>query len=59
LPAVLAPPVSASNSKVYFRDGDTKIRFLTSDGNVGDATTVPGGATTVSFFSVPTTRGSR
>src|SRR6202521_223561 len=52
LPAVLAPPVSASNDKVYFRDGDTKIRFMTPEGQTGDATTVPGGPTTVSFFSV-------
>ena len=52
LPAVLAPPVSASNDKVYFRDGDTKIRFMTPDGRTGDVTKVPGGPATVSFFSV-------
>ena len=52
LPAVLAPPVSASNGRVYYRDGDTRIRFLTPSGASGDATTVPGGPTTVSFFSV-------
>ncbi len=50
--AVLQPPVSASSDKVYFRDGDTKIRFLTPDGRTGDVTTVPGGATKISFFSV-------
>jgi hypothetical protein len=50
--AVLQPPVSASDNKVYYRDGNTKIKFLTSDGQTGDVTTVPGGATTVSFFSV-------
>jgi hypothetical protein len=52
LPAVLAPPVSASTSRVYFRDGDAKIRYMTPDGQVGDSTTVPGGPTTASFFAV-------
>jgi hypothetical protein len=50
--AVLQPPVSATNTLVYFRDGDTKIRSLAPDGRAADVTTVPGGATTVSFFSV-------
>jgi hypothetical protein len=50
--AVLQPPVSASDNKVYYRDGNTKIKFLTPDGETGDVTTVPGSATTVSFFSV-------
>jgi hypothetical protein len=49
---VLAPPVSASDNKVYFRDGDTRVRFMTPSGESGDATTIPGGPTTVSFFSV-------
>jgi hypothetical protein len=49
---VLAPPISASNNRVYFRDGDTKISFLTPGGQTGDSTTVPGGPSTVSFFSV-------
>jgi hypothetical protein len=50
--AVVQPPVSASADKVYFRDGDTKIRYLTPSGQTGDATTVPGSATLISFFSV-------
>ena len=50
--AVLQPPVSASDDKVYYRDGNTKIKFLTPDGTTGDVTTVPGSATKVSFFSV-------
>jgi hypothetical protein len=50
--AVLQPPVSATSDKVYFRDGNTKIRYLTPDGQTGDVTTVPGGASKISFFSV-------
>lgn len=50
--AVLQPPVSASDTKVYYRDGDTKIKFLTPEGQTGNVTTVPGSATKVSFFSV-------
>src|SRR5438128_3104370 len=51
-PAAMQPPVSASTDRVYFRDGDTKIRSLTFDGHTADVTTVPGGASTTSFFSV-------
>jgi len=50
--AVLQPPVSASDDKVYYRDGNTNIKFITPDGQTGNVTTVPGNATTVSFFSV-------
>lgn len=50
--AMLAPPVSASNSQVYFRDGDTKVRMVVPPASAVDVTTVPGNATTVSFFSV-------
>ena len=50
--AVLQPPVSASDDKVYYRDGNTKIKSLTPDGQTANVTTVPGSATTVSFFSV-------
>ena len=52
LSPVLEPAVSATNDKIFFRDGDTKIRSLTLSGEVADITTVPGGATSVSFFSV-------
>ena len=50
--ALLAPPVSASSDQVYFRDGDTKIRMVVPPASTADVTTVPGGPTTVSFFSV-------
>jgi len=46
------PPVSTSNNHVYFRDGDTKIRMLVPPSMAVDVTTVPGGPTTVSGFSV-------
>ncbi len=49
---VLQPPVSATSDKVFFRDGNTDIRYLTPDGQTGNATKVPGGASKVSFFSV-------
>jgi hypothetical protein len=48
----MQPPVSATTDKVYFRDGDSAIRYLTPDGQVGLATTVPGDSATLSFFSV-------
>jgi hypothetical protein len=50
--AVLQPPVSATTDKVFFRDGNTQIKYLTPDGQTGNVTTVPGSATKVSFFSV-------
>lgn len=50
--AILAPPVSASNDQIYFRDGDTRIRMVVPPSSAADITTVPGGANIVSFFSV-------
>ena len=49
---VAPPPVSASADQVYFRDGDTKIRMVVPPASAADVTTVPGGPTTISFFSV-------
>jgi len=49
---VMPPPVSATSDAVYFRDGDTKIRMVVPPGGAADVTTVPGGPTTISFFSV-------
>ncbi|MHB8685845.1 MAG: hypothetical protein ACYDB4_01485 [Candidatus Dormibacteraceae bacterium] len=50
--ALLAPPVSATSDQVYFRDGDTRIRMVIPPASSADVTTVPGGPTSVSFFSV-------
>lgn len=50
--AVLEPPISATTDAVYFRDGDTKIRMVVPPASAADVTTVPGGPTTISFFSV-------
>jgi hypothetical protein len=50
--ADLQPPVSASSDQVYFRDGDTKIRMVVAPSGATDVTTVPGGPSTISFFSV-------
>jgi hypothetical protein len=50
--ALQPPAVSATADAVYFRDGDTKIRVVIPPGSAADVTTVPGGPTTVSFFSV-------
>jgi hypothetical protein len=49
---VAPPPVSASNTEVYFRDGDTKIRKLVLPNQAVDVTTVPAGPNVISFFSV-------
>jgi hypothetical protein len=49
---VAPPPVSATSDAVYFRDGDTKIRQVVPPASAVDVTTVPGGPSIVSFFSV-------
>jgi hypothetical protein len=50
--AMEAPPVSASSTQVYFRDGDTQISRMSLTSRPLFVTTVPGGPTQVSFFSV-------
>jgi hypothetical protein len=49
---VAPPPVSASNTEVYFRDGDIKIKKVVLPGSAVDVTTVPAGPNVISFFSV-------
>jgi len=46
------PVVSSSDSRVYFLDGDTDVRFLARDGSQGAAARVPGGLHTESAFAV-------
>jgi len=48
----IAPPVSATADRIYYRDGYTQIKYLTLSGETGLATAVPGGPTTVSSFSI-------
>jgi hypothetical protein len=50
--ANLPPPVSATSDRIYYRDGDTSIKYLTREGQTGVATTVPGTDYEVSSFSV-------
>jgi hypothetical protein len=50
--AALAPPVSATKDLVFYRDGNSTIRSLDTSGHTAAVTTVPGGPTMVSFFSV-------
>ena len=50
--ALLPPPISTSNSKVYFEDSAGVVSFLSPDGTTGKATTVPVGESRRSFFSV-------
>ena len=50
--AVLPPPVSTSNSRVYFMDAQGVIRFLSPGGQTARATTVPVGAQRRSTFAV-------
>jgi len=49
---VVALPVSTSNSRLYFMDGQGVVRFLSPDGDTGRATTVPIGAARRSMFTV-------
>lgn len=39
--ADLPVPISTSNTRAYFLDGDTQVRFLAPNGDTGVATTVP------------------
>ncbi len=46
------PPVSASRARVYFLDGDRRVRSLAPDGAVALVTTVPGNAHAHATFAV-------
>ena len=50
--AWVRPGVSASNSHIYFRNGDNKIQMLVPPSSAVDVTTVPGGPHVISGFSV-------
>jgi hypothetical protein len=50
--AALPPPVSASNSRLYYLDAQGVVRFLTPQGDTGRATTVPAGGQRRSMFAV-------
>jgi len=46
------PYVSASNTRVYYLDGDSSVRFLKPNGETGAAATLPGSATVHAEFAV-------
>jgi hypothetical protein len=50
--AIALPYVSASNSRVYYLDGDSQVRYLKSDNSTGIVTTVPGTSTVRATFAV-------
>lgn len=49
---VVPLPVSTSNSRLYFMDGQGVVRFLSPTGDTGRVTTVPIGAARRSMFAV-------
>ena len=51
-PAVLPPPISTGNTRVYYVDAAGVVRFLTPTGSTGPATTVPTGDKRRSGFTV-------
>jgi len=50
--ATVMPVFSTSDSRLYYLDGDTEVRFLERDGTQGSAVRVPGGARQQSGFAV-------
>jgi len=46
------PVFSASDSRVYYLDGDDEVRYLERDGTRGSATRVPGGPRSQAGFAV-------
>ena len=51
-PALVAPPVSTSNARVYYMDAQGVIRYLAPNGDAGRATTVPIGPSRRAMFAV-------
>lgn len=49
---VQMPNVSASDTRLYFLDGDSKIKFLNRDGTTGTAATIPLDGNSAAVFSV-------
>jgi hypothetical protein len=50
--ALVAPPVSASNARVYYMDAQGVVRYLAPNGDAGRATSVPIGPARRSMFAV-------
>lgn len=46
------PNISASNTRVYYLDGDSKVMYLLPDGKSGLATTIPVDANSAGVFAV-------
>jgi hypothetical protein len=51
-PAIVMPKVSASDTRVYYINGNREVRSLTVDGKSSLATLVPGSATVQAGFAV-------
>jgi len=50
--AIELPYVSASNTRVYYLDGDQQVRWFKADGSSGYATSVPGSSRIHATFAV-------
>jgi hypothetical protein len=50
--ALVSPPVSASNSRLYYMDAQGVVRYLAPNGDAGRSTTVPIGPARRSMFAV-------
>ena len=52
VPIFLSAPISSSNSRVYYLDGDNDVRMLAPDGTTGVASHLPGNDHVRSAFAV-------